>query len=84
MPIPKIGPIKGDISMAPITTAVEFAFNPIEATKTAKTRIQAVAPLNGISAIIAEIVASWSVSSRKSNNSNKNFFMLSKRPFASF
>ena len=32
-PIPKIGPIKGEISIAPITTAVEFALSPIEATK---------------------------------------------------
>ena len=44
--------------MAPITTAVELAFNPIEATKTAKIRIQAVAPLKGMSALIASIVAS--------------------------
>ncbi|CAI8157915.1 MAG: Uncharacterised protein [Polaribacter sp. SA4-10] len=57
IPIPKIGPIKGDISIAPITTAVESAFKPIEATNTAKRRIQAVAPLKGISALIASIVA---------------------------
>ena len=57
IPIPKIGPIKGDISMAPITTAVEFAFNPIEATNTAKIKIQAVAPLKGISAFMASMVA---------------------------
>jgi hypothetical protein len=44
--------------MAPITTAVEFAFKPIDATKTAKIKIQAVAPLNEISAFIASIVAS--------------------------
>ena len=58
IPIPKIGPIKGEISMAPITTAVEFAFKPMEATNTAKIRIQAVAPLKEISALIASIVAS--------------------------
>ena len=58
IPIPRIGPIKGEISMAPITTAVESAFKPIEATKTAKIRIQAVAPLKGISAFMASIVAS--------------------------
>ena len=39
IPIPKMGPIKGEISMAPITTAVEFAFNPIEATNIAKIKI---------------------------------------------
>ena len=53
--------------MAPITTAVELAFKPIEATKTAKTKIHAVAPLNGISVFIAFIVASRSVSCLKSN-----------------
>jgi hypothetical protein len=30
-PSPKIGPISGEISMAPMTTAVELAFSPIEA-----------------------------------------------------
>ena len=39
--------------MAPITTAVEFAFKPTEATKIEQIKIQAVAPLNGISAFIA-------------------------------
>ena len=58
LPIPRIGPIKGDINMAPMTTAVESAFNPTEATKTAKIRIQAVAPLKGMSAFMAPIVAS--------------------------
>ena len=32
-PIPKMGPIKGEINIAPITTAVLFTFNPIEAIK---------------------------------------------------
>ena len=41
-PIPKIGPIKGDISMAPITTAGELVFKPIEAIRIEKIRIQAV------------------------------------------
>jgi len=31
-----IGPMSGDINMAPIITAVEFMFNPSEATKIAK------------------------------------------------
>jgi hypothetical protein len=58
IPTPKIGPIKGEINMAPITTAVEFAFKPIDATKTANIKIQAVAPLKVMSAFIASIVAS--------------------------
>jgi hypothetical protein len=35
-PMPMIGPIKGEINIAPIITAVEFIFNPSEATKMAK------------------------------------------------
>ena len=70
--------------MAPITTAVEFAFNPIEATNTAKIKIQAVAPLKGISAFMASMVAVWSVSSLKSNNSIKKYLMLWNSPLASF
>ena len=31
-PIPRIGPINGEINMAPIMTAVESLFNPIQAT----------------------------------------------------
>ena len=38
-PIPNIGPINGEISMAPITTAVELTFKPIEAIIIEKTRI---------------------------------------------
>ena len=57
IPIPKIGPIKGEINIAPITTAVEFAFKPIEAMKIEQIKIQDVCPLNGISAIIASFVA---------------------------
>ena len=33
MPTPKIGPIRGEINMAPITTGTEFALRPTEATK---------------------------------------------------
>ena len=58
IPTPKIGPINGEINMAPITTAVEFAFNPIDATKIEQIKIQAVAPLNGMSFFIASMVAS--------------------------
>ena len=61
-PSPKIGPINGEISMAPITTAVESALRPTEHTKIEQTKIHAVAPLIEISAFIAEIVDSRSVS----------------------
>ena len=41
-PTPKIGPIRGAISMAPITTALELTFNPIEAIRIENIRIHAV------------------------------------------
>jgi len=84
IPTPKIGPINGDINIAPITTAVESAFRPTEATKIEHIKIQAVAPLKGISVFIAAIVASLSVSSLKSRSSLKKVFMLENKPCASF
>ena len=41
-PIPRIGPIRGDINMAPITTAVELTLSPMDAINIEKTRIHAV------------------------------------------
>ena len=38
-PTPTIGPIKGEISMAPIITAVEFTFSPILAINIEKIKI---------------------------------------------
>jgi hypothetical protein len=67
-PTPNIGPIKGDISIAPITTGIEFVFKPIEATKIEQIRIQAVAPLNCTSAFIASVVLIWSASFLKSRS----------------
>lgn len=39
-PAPIIGPIRGEINIAPIITAVEFTFSPIEATIIAQAKIQ--------------------------------------------
>ena len=44
-PIPMIGPIKGEMSMAPIITAVELTFKPNEAMKIAKISTQRFVPL---------------------------------------
>ncbi len=55
--------------MAPITTGIELVFSPIEATKIEQINIQAVAPLNWISDLIALVVEAWSVSFLKSSNS---------------
>ena len=43
-PIPMIGPINGEINIAPIITAVEFTFKPNEAISMAKMSIQKLAP----------------------------------------
>ena len=43
-PAPTIGPIKGEISMAPITTAVEFTLRPTDATRIAAIRIHKLEP----------------------------------------
>ena len=72
-PTPKIGPIKGEINIAPITTGIELVFSPIEATKIEQTRIQAVAPLNWILAFISSIVLIWSASFLKSRRLTKYF-----------
>ena len=45
-PTPIIGPISGEISMAPIMTAVELTFSPSEAMNVAKIRIHRLVPLN--------------------------------------
>ena len=48
-PTPRIGPINRDISIAPITTAVELLFNPIEQITIEQINIQTLYPLNVIS-----------------------------------
>ena len=65
-PKPSIGPINGEISIAPITTGMEFAFKPTDATKIEQINIQAVAPCIEISDLIDEIVESLSVCDLKS------------------
>ena len=48
IPIPIIGPIRGEISIAPIITAVELTFRPIEARNMAANKIHNVLPENEI------------------------------------
>ena len=43
-PMPMMGPIKGEMSMAPMMTAVELTFRPNEAMKMANINIQSCAP----------------------------------------
>ena len=44
-PAPTIGPIKGEINIAPIITAVELTFRPIDAIIIAHAKIQRLAPV---------------------------------------
>ena len=45
-PNPKIGPINGEINIAPMTTGMELTLSPTEAIITATARIHALGPLN--------------------------------------
>ena len=62
-PIPRMGPISGEISMAPMMTAVELTFSPTEAMMMAQAKIQTVGPLKSAAFLTEEIVVSMSVSS---------------------
>jgi len=55
-PIPSTGPISGAISIAPITTAVELVFKPIEAMKIEQIKTHDVVPLKEISSLMASKV----------------------------
>ena len=57
-PIPIIGPISGEINMAPIITAVEFVFNPKDAINVAKINTHKFVPRNTIPLRIASTVSS--------------------------
>ena len=81
-PNPKIGPINGEISIAPITTGIEFAFKPTDATKIEQIKIQAVGPLIDISFFMECRVAALSVSFLKSKISFKKNKVDDNKPFA--
>ena len=81
-PNPKIGPIRGEISIAPITTGIEFAFKPTDATNIEHIKIQAVGPLIEISFLIECRVAALSVSFLKSKISLKNDNIDENKSFA--
>ena len=56
--MPTIGPMSGEINMAPMMTAAELVFRPREATKMAKIKIQRLAPRKSIPALIEAMVSS--------------------------
>ena len=70
-----MGPIKGEISMSPITNAVELTFSPIEVMKIEKMRIQRLNPLNSISFLIPSMVASGFARSMMENQSFKKLII---------
>src|SRR5690606_10067392 len=84
IPIPKMGPMRGEINIAPITTAVEFALSPTEAIKIEQTKIQAVWFLKGMSPFISSIVASLSVFFLISRRSSKKALRLPHKPLKFF
>ena len=57
-PIPMIGPISGEMSMAPIMTAVELTLSPKEATKIARISIHKGAPWKFTPSVICAITLS--------------------------
>ena len=62
-PVPIIGPMRGETSIAPMMTAVEFTLRPTDARTMAKARIQAFGPLNQMDDLILSAAASVSISS---------------------
>ena len=62
-PTPMIGPISGEMSIAPMMTAVEFTFRPTEAMTIENARIQTLGPRNQMALLIrwaASSVSIWS------------------------
>ena len=70
-PTPIIGPIKGDINIAPITTAVEFTLSPMEAMTILNIRIQSANPRNSTSFLMPSMVFSGCAKSNKEKRSPK-------------
>jgi len=60
-PIPIIGPMRGEISMAPIITAVEFTFSPTDAMIMENARIHTFGPLNATLLRMLRAAASVSI-----------------------
>ena len=59
-PIPKIGPRRGEISIAPMMTGIEFTFRPTDAMMMENTRIHTFGPLKYILFLMA--FSAWNVS----------------------
>jgi len=66
-PTPTIGPIRGEMSIAPMITAVEFTLSPILAMKIAKMSVQRLEPTSSAPFWMDSIVPGLSKSSRRWN-----------------
>jgi hypothetical protein len=71
-----MGPIKGDMSIAPMITTVEFILSPTEAIILAKIKIQRFVPLKIIPFLISLYTASGSSSSDSKLKKCKNFLIV--------
>ena len=83
-PSPRIGPNRGEINIAPITTGVESAFKPTDAISIEQISIQAVVPFMDISALIEFTVEFLSTSLWKLNILFKKITIPLNKPSAFF
>jgi hypothetical protein len=75
IPTPNIGDIKGEISIAPMMTAVEFVSKPSDASKAAHNKIQRLYPLKETPSLIVDLAFSKSEVALRSKTFSRNFFM---------
>ena len=83
-PSPRIGPNRGEINIAPITTGVESAFKPTDAISIEQISIQAVVPFMDISALIEFTVEFLSTSLWKLSILFKKITIPLNKPSAFF
>ena len=62
-PKPRIGPIRGEMSIAPMMTGIELRFNPTEAMIIAQARMKTLGPRNGTLPRMAVLAAPLSMCS---------------------
>ena len=72
-PMPMIGPMMGEMSMAPMMTAVELTFRPSEAIIVAKINTHKLTPRNSTPLLMAATTSSrWALSSSRLKRSRMN------------
>ena len=86
-PKPSIGPMTGDMSIAPMMTGMELTFNPTDAMMIAQARMNTLCPLNAMFFLIDRLATEWSTSSDRltwSFRYSENFPIKNKRMTLSF